>query len=94
MVPMNMKRAMSLLKRLKISIQMKYQVCSFIVMHLFLGGKTLRRRYIMRYVLEEVAKMALQMYQLNPDTPDMGQTLLDKHYLRKHGAQAYYGQKN
>ena len=45
-------------------------------------------------VLEEVAKMALQMYQLNPNTPDMDQTLLDKHYLRKHGARAYYGQKN
>lgn len=44
-------------------------------------------------VLEEVAKMALRTYQLNPTTPDMEQTLLDKHYLRKHGKDAYYGQE-
>ena len=43
-------------------------------------------------VLEEVAKMALRTYQLNPDISSMDQTLLDKHYLRKHGAAAYYGQ--
>ncbi|MCF6411523.1 L-ribulose-5-phosphate 4-epimerase [Pseudalkalibacillus salsuginis] len=43
-------------------------------------------------VLEEVAKMAIHTYQINPDTPDMDQALLDKHYLRKHGANAYYGQ--
>ncbi|WP_138420334.1 L-ribulose-5-phosphate 4-epimerase [Aquibacillus sediminis] len=45
-------------------------------------------------VLEEVAKMAYRAYQLNPDTPPMDQALLDKHYLRKHGANAYYGQNN
>ncbi|TWT07801.1 L-ribulose-5-phosphate 4-epimerase [Planococcus sp. CPCC 101016] len=43
-------------------------------------------------VLEEVAKMALRTYQLNPDVTSMDQVLLDKHYLRKHGAAAYYGQ--
>lgn len=43
-------------------------------------------------VLEEVAKMALRTYQINGDTRDMQQTLLDKHYLRKHGKNAYYGQ--
>ncbi|WP_408007756.1 L-ribulose-5-phosphate 4-epimerase [Pseudalkalibacillus sp. A8] len=43
-------------------------------------------------VLEEIARMAFHTYQINPDTPDMDQTLLDKHYLRKHGANAYYGQ--
>ena len=43
-------------------------------------------------VLEEVAKMAFHTYQLNPDIPDMDSYLLDKHYLRKHGANAYYGQ--
>ncbi len=30
---------------------------------------------------------------LNPVHRDMQQALLDKHYLRKHGANAYYGQK-
>ena len=44
-------------------------------------------------VLEEVAKMGLQTFQLNSKTRSMDQALLDKHYLRKHGAKAYYGQK-
>jgi len=43
-------------------------------------------------VLEEVAKMALHTYQLNPNVQPMDQNLLDRHYLRKHGASAYYGQ--
>ncbi|WP_169085949.1 L-ribulose-5-phosphate 4-epimerase [Paenibacillus sp. PL91] len=44
-------------------------------------------------VLEEVAKMALHTFQLNPNVQPMDQSLLDRHYLRKHGANAYYGQK-
>lgn len=44
-------------------------------------------------VLEEVAKMALQTFQLNAQIGAMDQYLLDRHYLRKHGANAYYGQK-
>lgn len=43
-------------------------------------------------VLEEVAKMAYHTRQLNAGIPSMQQTLLDRHYLRKHGANAYYGQ--
>ena len=43
-------------------------------------------------VLEEVAFMALQARLLNPSLQPMQQELLDKHYLRKHGANAYYGQ--
>lgn len=43
-------------------------------------------------VMEEVAYMGLFCRQLNPDLPAMQQTLLDKHYLRKHGTKAYYGQ--
>ena len=43
-------------------------------------------------VLEECAKMAMQSYQLNSDAQRMNQALLDKHYLRKHGKDAYYGQ--
>ncbi|MBP1969302.1 L-ribulose-5-phosphate 4-epimerase [Virgibacillus natechei] len=45
-------------------------------------------------VLEEIAKMGLQTYQLNPNISAMDQVLLDKHYLRKHGSKAYYGQQN
>lgn len=43
-------------------------------------------------VMEEVAKMAFRTYGLRPDVPAMDQVLLDKHFLRKHGANAYYGQ--
>ncbi|AKF39412.1 L-ribulose-5-phosphate 4-epimerase [Yersinia enterocolitica] len=43
-------------------------------------------------VLEEIAYMNLFTHQLEPAVVDMQQTLLDKHYLRKHGAKAYYGQ--
>lgn len=43
-------------------------------------------------VLEEVAFMALHAIQLNPNVGRMQQELLDKHYLRKHGKNAYYGQ--
>ncbi|CAM3983874.1 L-ribulose-5-phosphate 4-epimerase [Cohnella lubricantis] len=43
-------------------------------------------------VLEEVSKIAARMRSLNPEVQPMEQTLLDRHYLRKHGASAYYGQ--
>lgn len=43
-------------------------------------------------VLEELAKMALFTNELGVSEP-MQQELLDKHYLRKHGASAYYGQR-
>ncbi|MGN0699869.1 MAG: L-ribulose-5-phosphate 4-epimerase [Oscillospiraceae bacterium] len=44
-------------------------------------------------VLEELAFMAWHNLSMNPDIPVMQQELLDKHYLRKHGANAYYGQR-
>ena len=43
-------------------------------------------------VLEEVAFMNFHTLALQPEIPPMQQELLDKHYLRKHGANAYYGQ--
>ncbi len=43
-------------------------------------------------VLEECAYMGLFSHQLAPQLPDMQNELLDRHYLRKHGANAYYGQ--
>jgi len=43
-------------------------------------------------VLEEVARMAHGALAINPDQKAISQTLLDKHYLRKHGENAYYGQ--
>ena len=44
-------------------------------------------------VLEQVAMMALNSFLLNPGLQPMDQHLLDRHFLRKHGAGAYYGQK-
>ena len=44
-------------------------------------------------VMEEVAFMDWHAMLLNPDLGPMQQTLLDKHYLRKHGKNAYYGQR-
>lgn len=55
------------------------------------GAKTLPMRYN-AVVLEECAYMGLFSRQLAPQLPVMQQELLDKHYLRKHGANAYYGQ--
>jgi L-ribulose-5-phosphate 4-epimerase len=43
-------------------------------------------------LLEEVAAMALQTVTLNPAAEPIPQALLDKHFLRKHGPGAYYGQ--
>jgi L-ribulose-5-phosphate 4-epimerase len=43
-------------------------------------------------VLEEVAFMAWHDLMLDPNLPSMQQELLDKHFLRKHGPGAYYGQ--
>lgn len=44
-------------------------------------------------VLEEIAFMAWHCQMMNPSLPAMQSELLDKHYLRKHGKDAYYGQK-
>lgn len=43
-------------------------------------------------VLEEVAKMAYRSLMLNPSLEPIKRALQDKHYFRKHGADAYYGQ--
>jgi L-ribulose-5-phosphate 4-epimerase len=44
-------------------------------------------------VLEQIAEMALLTRTINPHIGVMDQFLLDKHFLRKHGKDAYYGQK-
>ena len=45
-------------------------------------------------VLEEVAKMATRTEMINPEAKPAPKVLQDKHYYRKHGANAYYGQIN
>ena len=44
-------------------------------------------------VLEEIAFMAWHDLTMEPQLPEMQRELMDKHYLRKHGENAYYGQK-
>ena len=44
-------------------------------------------------VLEEVARMAIFTVQINPEALPAPQHVLDKHFMRKHGPNAYYGQK-
>ncbi|WJH37223.1 L-ribulose-5-phosphate 4-epimerase [Paenibacillus sp. CC-CFT747] len=58
----------------------------------FNWGKTPHDAVHNAVVLEEVAKIAARSFRLNPDLESMDQTLLDKHFLRKHGVNAYYGQ--
>ena len=60
----------------------------------FTWGKTPAKAVENAVVLEELAFMAWHDLALDPDLPDMPRALLDKHYLRKHGASAYYGQKS
>lgn len=43
-------------------------------------------------VLEEIAKMAFITFQINSKAGPISQQLMDKHYLRKHGPDSYYGQ--
>ena len=45
-------------------------------------------------VLEELCKMALFTLQIDPATTQLKKSLIDKHYRRKHGKDAYYGQQH
>lgn len=59
----------------------------------FTWGKTPQKAVETAITLEEVAKMAIATKQINAKTKRVGQYLLDKHYNRKHGKNAYYGQE-
>ena len=58
----------------------------------FIWGKDPMEAVHNSAVLEEVAFMAWHNLMLDPECKPMQQKLLDKHYLRKHGKDAYYGQ--
>ena len=58
----------------------------------FTWGKDAAEAVHNAVVLEEVAKMAFRTEQLNREVTSAPQVLQDKHYLRKHGPGAYYGQ--
>ncbi len=59
----------------------------------FAWGKDAMDAVYHAVVLEEVAKMAARCRMINPDVQPAPQSLQDKHYLRKHGPNAYYGQE-
>jgi L-ribulose-5-phosphate 4-epimerase len=59
----------------------------------FCWGKTPTEAAYNAVVLETVARMALYTALLCPDGPGVSQALLDRHYFRKHGTDATYGQK-
>jgi len=59
----------------------------------FTWGKNAHDAVHNAFVLEQVAKMALLTKLVQPDAPAIPQRQLDKHFLRKHGENAYYGQR-
>ncbi len=58
----------------------------------FTWGKTVAKAVYNSAVLEEMAKMAYLSLQINPKAPRLKKSLIRKHYERKHGENAYYGQ--
>ncbi|NLX82544.1 MAG: L-ribulose-5-phosphate 4-epimerase [Clostridiales bacterium] len=58
----------------------------------FAWGRDAREAVMNAGVLEEVARMARYTRQIRPDAPPAPNELRDKHFFRKHGEQAYYGQ--
>jgi len=60
----------------------------------FVWGPNAEKALENAIVLETVAEMADRTFGLNPTTPAISQVLLNKHFLRKHGPDAYYGQKS
>lgn len=58
----------------------------------FAWGKNADKAVYNSKVLEELAKMAYLTLQINPSAPRLKETLIQKHYNRKHGKDAYYGQ--
>ncbi len=59
----------------------------------FTWGKDPAEAVFTSMMLEEIARINLMSAALNPEVGNIKETLLDKHYLRKHGKDAYYGQK-
>ncbi len=59
----------------------------------FSWGESAAKAVYHARVMEELAHMALLTQAINPKTPPLRKALLKKHYLRKHGKNAYYGQK-
>ena len=59
----------------------------------FTWGKTPEKAVYNSVVLEELAKMAMFTESINPEVKRIKDSLIDKHYQRKHGKDSYYGQQ-
>jgi L-ribulose-5-phosphate 4-epimerase len=59
----------------------------------FAWGETAMEAVYHSHLLEELARMALLTLEINPEAPRLKRALIDKHFRRKHGPDAYYGQK-
>lgn len=59
----------------------------------FTWGETPEKAVYNSVILEELARMAFLTFGINPRTPRLKKSLLEKHYRRKHGNDSYYGQK-
>jgi len=59
----------------------------------FTWGKTAAEAVEASVILEQVAEMALNTIIIDPDHSEIPKSLLDRHFLRKHGKDAYYGQE-
>ncbi|MEM8886533.1 MAG: L-ribulose-5-phosphate 4-epimerase [Bacteroidota bacterium] len=58
----------------------------------FTWGKNAQKAVYNSATLEEIAKMAYLARQINPQAPRLKESLIEKHWERKHGKDAYYGQ--
>ena len=59
----------------------------------FTWGESPEKAVYAAAVLEEIAKTALLTLFLDPDRPPLPRALIERHFYRKHGPDAYYGQK-
>jgi L-ribulose-5-phosphate 4-epimerase len=59
----------------------------------FTWGKTVNKAVYNSAVLESIAQMAFITRQVNPNAPGLKDSLIKKHYERKHGPDSYYGQQ-
>ena len=60
----------------------------------FAWGKNAKKAVYNGTVLEEICKMAMYTLQIRPDATELPDYIVNKHYMRKHGPNAYYGQGN
>ncbi len=76
-----------------VSTQLLYQELLSVTMDHLPGARILLRQSTTALFLREVARMNRYTEQINPRVEPAPSYIMDKHYLRKHGPNAYYGQK-